>query len=178
MGVSDRPVRRGDKELHGIERALHLAETVLYVAAAAVLLVGAAATLGSIGYHLVKDLRHGVPEAVAHALDGLLLAFILLELLAAIRSIMAEHSLVAEPFLIVGILAAIKEIVVLALVAQDELGKPGQEFENAMTEIGVLGGIILLLAVAMYLVRRKEREPEEEDEPGDGHEEKVQAQAG
>ena len=106
--------------------------------AAAVLLVGAVATLGSIGYHLVKDLGDGVEHAVAEALDGLLLVFILLELLAAVRQIMDEHRLVAEPFLIVGMLASIKEIVVLALVAQEELGKPGQEFENAMTEIGVL----------------------------------------
>ncbi len=153
---------RADEELEGIEKVLHIGESVLYVFAAAVLLLGAAATLGAIGYHLVKDIGDGVDHAVTEALDGLLLVFILLELLAAIRQIMDEHRLVAEPFLIVGMLASIKEIVVLALVAQDELGKPGQEFENAMTEIGVLGGVILLLAVAMYLVRRKEREPEEE----------------
>ena len=166
MGVSESAGgKAGDKaeqELEGIEKILHVGETVLYVFAAAVLLVGAVATLGSIGYHLVKELGDGVEHAVAEALDGLLLVFILLELLAAIRQIMDEHRLVAEPFLIVGMLASIKEIVVLALVAQEELGKPGQEFENAMTEIGVLAGVILLLAVAMYLVRRKEREPEEE----------------
>jgi uncharacterized membrane protein (DUF373 family) len=165
--VSTRAGDAGDKaeeELEGIEKILHVGETVLYVFAAAVLLVGAVATLGSIGYHLVRELGDGVEHAVAEALDGLLLVFILLELLAAIRQIMDEHRLVAEPFLIVGMLASIKEIVVLALVAQEELGKPGQEFENAMTEIGVLAGVILLLAIAMYLVRRKEREPEEEQD--------------
>ena len=39
-------------------------------------------------------------------------------------------------------------------------------FDNAMVEIGVLAGVILLIAVANFLVRRKEREPEEEEEPG------------
>ncbi len=160
--MSARGGGKAAEELEGIEKVLHFGETVLYAFAAAVLLVGAAATLGSIGYHLVKELGDGVEHSVAEALDGLLLVFILLELLAAVRQIMDEHRLVAEPFLIVGMLASIKEIVVLALVAQEELGKPGQEFENAMTEIGVLAGVILLLAIAMYLVRRKEREPEEE----------------
>jgi uncharacterized membrane protein (DUF373 family) len=160
-----------DQELRGIDRALHLGEDVVYAAAGLLLLVGAVTVLAATGYHLVIDLSDGVSDAVGHALDGLLLVFILLELLAATRAIMAEHKLVAEPFLIVGIIASIKEIVVLALIAQDELGKPGDGFENAMVEIGALGVIILLLAIAMYLVRRKEREPEEEDET-------VQAEAG
>jgi LPXTG-motif cell wall-anchored protein len=34
-----------------------------------------------------------------------------------------------------------------------------------MTEIAVLGLLVLLLAAAGYLVRRKEREPEEGDTP-------------
>jgi len=32
-----------------------------------------------------------------------------------------------------------------------------------MTEIGVLAGVVLLLALASFLVRRKEREPEQEE---------------
>ena len=167
--MSEQPDEKGDEELRGVDKALHLGEDVLYAAAGVLLLVGALAVLGSTGYHMVTDLSHGVSDAVAEALDGLLLVFILLELLAATRAIMAEHSLVAEPFLIVGIIASIKEIVVLALIAQDELGKPGDGFENAMVEIGALGVIVLLLAIAMYLVRRKEREPEEEkDQAQDG----------
>ena len=39
----------------------------------------------------------------------------------------------------------------------------GEAFDDAMLEIGVLGGVVLLLAVASFLVRRKEREPEEHD---------------
>ncbi len=156
------PATDSEEQLEGVDKALHLGENILYGAAALVLLVGAAVVLGAIGYHLVQDLSDGVDHAVTEALDGLLLVFILLELLAATRAIMAEHNLVAEPFLIVGMIASIKEIIVLALVAQEELDKPGEAFEQAMVEIGALGGIVLLLAVAMYLVRRKEREPEED----------------
>ena len=69
-------------------------------------------------------------------------------------------SCVAEPFLIVGIIASIKAIVVTSLEAGD---LHGEAFDDAMLEIGVLGGVVLLLAVASFLVRRKEREPAEHD---------------
>ena len=48
------------------------------------------------------------------------------------------------------------------------VGKEGDGFRHAMTGIGVLGGIVLLLAVATFLVRRKEREPEEEEKGSTG----------
>lgn len=50
-------------------------------------------------------------------LDGLLLIFIFVELLYAVRTSLRSHEIVAEPFLIVGILACIKEIVVLSVEA-------------------------------------------------------------
>jgi uncharacterized membrane protein (DUF373 family) len=151
-----------------IDRALTFAENVLYTVSAVLLLVGAVGVLGEIGVHLVQEVDDGVATAVTHALDGLLLVFILLELLAAVRATMVEHRLVAEPFLVAGIIASIKEIIVLSLEAETFVGKPGSGFSDAMTGIGVLGGIVLLLAVATFLVRRKEREPEEEKENSTG----------
>lgn len=147
-----------------VDRALSVAESVLYAAAAAVLLAGAVAVLGAIAVNLADELDEGVTSAVTHALDRLLLVFILLELLAAVRATMIEHRLVAEPFLVAGIIASIKEIIVLALEATELVGAPGDGFEHSMVGIGVLGGIVLLLALATLLVRRKEREPEEEKE--------------
>ncbi len=70
----------------------------------------------------------------------------------------------AEPFLVVGIIASIKEIVVLTLESNEIYDTNDAAFENAMTEIAVLAGVILLIALASFLVRRKEREPEEEEE--------------
>ena len=148
------------------DRALNFAENAVYALAGALLAVGAVVVLVVVGYHLLRDLGKGAEEGVTAALDGLLLVFILLELLAGVRATMREKKLVAEPFLIVGIIASIKEIVVLTLETKDTGGSNNDAFDNAMTEIGVLAGVILLLAVASYLVRRKEREPEEEEEAG------------
>ena len=144
-------------------KGMRMAENAVYVAAGTLLFAGAIAIVIALGYHLVRDIDKGTEDAITSTLDGLLLVFILLELLAAVRATMIERKLVAEPFLVVGIIASIKEIVILALTAKEELGN-GEKFDDAMTEIGVLGGVILLLALASYLVRRKEREPEEDDE--------------
>jgi uncharacterized membrane protein (DUF373 family) len=148
---------------HPADRALNIGEDIVYTLAGVLLLGGAVLVLVAVGYHLVKDLHEGTEGAVTTALDGLLLVFILLELLAAVRATMTEHKLVAEPFLVAGIIAAIKEIIVVALAAQEVAGKDSQAFDDAMVQVGVLGGIVLLLALATYLVRRKEREPEEQE---------------
>ena len=154
---------RESKVVPPAERALELAENTVYILVALFLVVGAVTALGAAGYTFVDDLAggQGTRTAITDALDGLLLVFILLELLAAVRATMRERQLVAEPFLMVGIIVAIKEIVVAALEAKDSLGQPGKTFDDAMTQIGLLGGLVLVLAVASFLVRRKEREPDE-----------------
>ncbi|HVF32688.1 MAG TPA: phosphate-starvation-inducible PsiE family protein [Acidimicrobiales bacterium] len=146
-----------------IDRILGTAENLTYAAAGALLLVSALAVLATVAYHLATDLTKGAEQAVTTALDGLLLVFIVLELLAGVRATIIERKLVAEPFLVVGIIASIKEIVVIALEVKtaDGLDDPG--FQASMAEIGVLGLLVLTLAAAGYLVRRKEREPTEGD---------------
>ena len=148
-----------------VTRALELAENGVYTLAGLLLVAGAVIVLGAIIYHLAADVGDGAESAVTEALDGLLLVFILLELLAAVRATMVEHKLVAEPFLVVGIIAAIKEIVVAAVDAKTKKGENSAAFDEAMVEIGVLGGIVLVLALSALLVRRKEREPEEDEAP-------------
>jgi uncharacterized membrane protein (DUF373 family) len=148
------------------DRVLNIAENIVYSFAGVLLAGGAEDDDGAALWHLVKDVGNGVEEGVTNALDGLLLVFILLELLAGVRATMKERKLVAEPFLIVGIIASIKEIVLLTLESKDVFATENPAFDNAMIEIGVLAGVILLLAMASFLVRRKEREPEEEEEAG------------
>jgi uncharacterized membrane protein (DUF373 family) len=86
--------------------------------------------------------------------------FIVVELLSAVRTTVVRRELVAEPFLIVGIIVSIKEIVVLSVKAADDVGG-GERFRDQMWEIGVLGVVVVLLGVTAWLLRRKEREPDE-----------------
>lgn len=148
-------------ESHSVDNYLRMAENAVYILAGLLLVASAIIVLLVVAYHLVADLKEGAEGAVTGALDGLLLVFIVLELLAGIRATMIERQLVAEPFLIVGIIASIKEIIVITLRAKEEKGLGDEAFGAAMVEVGVLGLLVLLLAAAAYLVRRKEREPDE-----------------
>ena len=145
------------------DRAFRTSENAVYAVIGLLLVVSAVVALGTVAYHLISEITKGTEHAVRNALDGLLLVFILLELLAGVRATMTERELVAEPFLIVGIIASIKEIVVITLEAKETRGQGAEAFRDAMLEVGVLGVVVVLLALASYLVRRKEREPEETD---------------
>ena len=150
-----------DRDDGVVDRVLIIAETVVYVLASVLLVAGALLLVGRAGYDLASSVDEGVKNAVQDALDDLLLVFILVELLTAVRATMHERQLVAEPFLLVGMIASIKEILVIAVDARE---KKGEALDDAMLEIAVLGALLLGLAVATLLVRRKEREPEESDE--------------
>ncbi len=86
--------------------------------------------------------------------------FIVVELLSAVRTTLSKRELVAEPFLLVGIIASIKEIVVLSVRAAEDIGT-GEQFRDQMWQIGVLGVVVVLLGGTAWLLRLKEREPEE-----------------
>ena len=142
-------------------RALRMAENLIYSSVSLVLIGAALVLLGDAGYQLVTTLSDGIPKAVRETLDNLLLVFILVELLSATRETMNQHKIVAEPFLLVGIIASIKEVVLLGIGAKEDVGKDTEAFESAMLGIGTLTALLLVLSIAILLVRRKEREPEE-----------------
>jgi uncharacterized membrane protein (DUF373 family) len=140
------------------DRWLRVGEQVVYVLACVLLLAGAGVLLVKAGLDLVTLEGDDVTDTASSMLDTLLLVFVLIELLSAVRATFTEHRLLAEPFLLVGVIATIKELVVTANEARD---KTGESFDEAAIEIGVLSGLLLVLAVALFLLRRKEREPEE-----------------
>ena len=150
---------QNDRFTRAADRGYNIIENVIYALVAVLLIVGAGALLVSTAAELFTGLTEGVSETVEHGLDSLLLVFILVELLGATRATMVSRTLVVEPFLLVGIIAAIKEIVVIG--AGVEPGGDPTEFAQSMVVIGLLAAVLLVLSIAMLLVRRKEREPAE-----------------
>lgn len=92
--------------------ALGVAEDVVYAGVGVVLIGGALLLLGASVYRIVTELDSGVDKAIQDGLDALLLVFVFVELLAAVRATLAQRRLVAEPFIVVGMIASIKEIIV------------------------------------------------------------------
>ncbi|MCW2535093.1 MAG: hypothetical protein JWQ26_792, partial [Modestobacter sp.] len=113
-------------------RALELAENVVYGGIALFLVLSALLLLAIAGrttWTLLGDLSE---TSVVELLDVLLLVFIVVELLFAVRTTVEQRELVAEPFLLVGIIASIKEIVVLSVEAAAVTGR-GAEFDDRIT---------------------------------------------
>jgi uncharacterized membrane protein (DUF373 family) len=142
------------------ENAIEKAENVVYLVIAVVLVVLAAVVLATTTVEFAKITDVGTVTMAAEVLDLLLLVFIVVELLFAVRSTVEKRELLAEPFLLVGIIASIKEIVVLSVESAKAVGK-GADFDDRIVEIAVLGVLVLLLGVTSFLLRRKEREPDE-----------------
>ncbi len=142
------------------DRGIEIAESIIYAGIAGLLLVTALALLILAGTQTVKLFGEDSANPALEVLDTLLLVFIIVELLFAVRATVVKRELLAEPFLIAGIIAAIKEIIVLSVKAAETAGK-GDIFRDQLLEIGTLGVLILLLGGTAFLLRRKEREPDE-----------------
>ena len=142
---------------------LAFAEDAIYVGIAVLLAISAGALLISAGHGLTGlGGKASTSQQVLLVLDRLLLVFIVVELLFAVRVILGKREVVAEPFLVVGIIASIKEIIVLSVEAADYVGN-GEKFTHAIVEVGVLGLLVVVLAASSILLRAKEREPQEGD---------------
>jgi uncharacterized membrane protein (DUF373 family) len=158
LAVSDR--REQGRRGRRADALLAAAEDVVYVGIAALLVVAAGVLLVVAADELL-DVFDGLgSEPIVEVLDTLLLLFIVVELLSAVRTTVAKRELVAEPFLIVGIIASIKEIVVLSVKAAEDIGG-GPIFRDQLWQIGVLGAVVVLLGATAWLLRLKEREPAE-----------------
>lgn len=142
---------------------LSWAEDGIYAVVALILVTGAVVLVANAVTTFVRHADEGMVAASTELLSVLLLVFVFVELLAAVRLTLRERQLLAEPFLLVGIIASIKEIVVVA-GAERPADDSFETFRNGMVEIGVLSGVVLILAIAALLLRRRQREPTQSPE--------------
>ncbi len=149
-----------------VQGAFGFVEDGFYVAVALALALAGIGLFGYVIYDFVKQLGDGgsFTTLILELLDGLLLVFILTELIHTIRAVIDEKILVAEPFLVVGVVAAIRRLVVVSAEAKDLIGKP--TFSDAMLEIGLLTLVVVGLVVGIFLLRHTHSsEPTPQHEP-------------
>lgn len=138
-----------------IERAIAIGIGVL-LSLAAVLALSGAVTLVWDGVVQWPQIR-----SLFAIVDRLLFVLMLVEILHTVRASIQSQELASEPFLIVGIIATIRRILVVTLETSDQPGHAqasvgsAPSFDHAMVELGVLGVLTLVLAIAIYLSRRR-----------------------
>ena len=149
-----------------VQGAFGFVEDGFYVAVALALTLAGIGLFAYVVYDFVIHLTDGpkFTTLILDLLDGLLLVFILTELIHTIRAVIDEKVLVAEPFLVVGVVAAIRRLVVVSAEAKDLFGKP--DFGDAMLEMGVLVAVVVGLVLGIFMLRHTEHsEPRPQHEP-------------
>ena len=161
-----RGASRERRDRSGIAALLDYGEFLIDTVVALALIVGGALLLGVVVYDFARSLGQGpFVEAVLELLSGLLLVFIFTELITTIRVVIARRRVVVEPFLIVGIVAAVRRLIVISAEAENLLGTA--KFRDVMLEIAILAGTVLLLGATVLLLRIKRAE-DDEPIPGPG----------
>src|ERR1700686_1559157 len=107
-------------------------------------------------------------DLALRVLDQLLVVLMLVEILHTVRISIRSHTLVTEPFLVVGLIASIRRMLVITLeaAALTKEGKWTPEgatiFRASMIELGLLGVLIFVLVYSITLLRRSPEKSEEE----------------
>lgn len=88
-------------------------------------------------------------------LDRILLVLLVIELLYTVQVSFREHAVVPEPFLLVGLIAAIRRV--LLLTAEFSQVRPISElaFQHFVIELGVLTILIVALAFSLLLLKKR-----------------------
>ena len=141
-------------------------EHFVYLAAGALLACTAALSMVSAGLSLWgAALSWGASEQIIVTIDRLLFVLMLLEILHTVGVSVRAGTLTPEPFLIVGLIASIRRVLVITL-GSSQATHPGnwtpeiqEQFNASMLELGVLGVLILVMVVAIYLLRGRAESP-------------------
>ncbi|BCO09447.1 hypothetical protein GF1_18230 [Desulfolithobacter dissulfuricans] len=134
-----------------VQRALYGLVTVALIIAAALVLFDALRSF--------TELLHVPDTTIAHvslvAVDRLLLALMFLEIMHTIQIIFGEefHLACVEPFLLVGIIAFIRRMLIISLELSHGENGGHEYFQDFMIETVVLGLMVFLFIFAVVLLR-------------------------
>ncbi len=113
----------------------------------------------------------GAADSLLIMIDRLLFVLMVIEILHTVRVSFRSGALVCEPFLVVGLIASIRRVLVITLESS-HASSPGKWsgdsqalFNASMIELSVLGGLILIMVIAIVLLRRSARTTQETQEP-------------
>ncbi len=153
-----------ERTLEATSRAFLRVEHVVYTALGGLLALVAVVTLVHAGVDAATDIFHWSDTGgIFGVIDDLLFVLMLVEILHTVRVSIQSGTLNAEPFLIVGLIASIRRVLVITLESSGTT-KNGEwtadtagVFRASMTELAVLSVLILVMVVSIYLIRKSDK---------------------
>jgi len=140
-----------------VARGFSAVEDLVYVGLGLLLGGSALVLLGGTFVTFGQSLMSGaVMTNIIQLLDRILLILLIVELLYTVQVSFREHAVTPEPFLLVGLIAAIRRVLILTA----EFGQPGTRsdavIEHFLMELGVLTLLIVAIACSLFVLRRRD----------------------
>lgn len=141
-----------------VVHSLTAVEDVVYIGLGAILAaIAVCLLLFALKSFLVALIGHSLTADIAGLLDEVLLILLIVELLYTVQVSFREHTLVAEPFLVVALIATVRRILVLTAQLPHIPPENVEPFRHSLTELSVLALMVLVLVGSLILLQRHSR---------------------
>lgn len=139
-----------------VARAFTVVEDVVYIGLG-LLLAGISISLlvtGLIGFG-ENVIAGSLATNIVALLDRALLILLVVELLYTVQVSFREHGLVPEPFLLIGLIAGIRRVLLLTAEMAQVQAKSTEVFQRFIVELVVLTFLIVALVISLVLLRKR-----------------------
>jgi uncharacterized membrane protein (DUF373 family) len=99
-------------------------------------------------------------KGIVPLLDRLLLIVIIVEVLLTVKVSFREHVLQPQPFIIVGLIAVVRRILVLTAELSTLIKESEEVFRGAMLELALLTVLVVALVLSLRLLRHQDQKVE------------------
>jgi uncharacterized membrane protein (DUF373 family) len=150
------PTEQEDVARHWLSRGFGWVEDVVYLGLGVVLAGCAVALLASAAIAFWNHILAGtLSENIIDLLDGLLLILLIIEVMYTVQVSFRSHTLAPEPFVMVGLIAVVRRLLVLTAEVPQLLEQNNPElFRQISIELALLAVLIISLVASMVLLRR------------------------
>jgi len=154
----------------GFKPAIFLKKTesaVLFVIAIVLALLAILLLFSSVQALYVAVVGGQIRDQAIEILDSVLLVMMTMEIVYTVTISLESHTLQAEPFLIVGAIAAIRRMLVITAESTKIENQPAL-FQSTLIELGLLALTIVAIAFSISVLRRGQQKALPVDE-GEKH---------
>jgi len=140
-----------------LDQVWRITENAIYIAVGLLLTATAIVVLSEAAKGFVTSILEGtLAQQVLQILDHLLVVLMIVEILHTVGISIRQHELTCEPFLIVGLIATVRRILIIT-AEQSRLLLEGKSemFRLVLLELGVLTFMVLIIVLSLYLLKRR-----------------------
>lgn len=151
------PIRKG------VVRSVSLAEDIVYIGLGILLTICAFDLLATAFRTATSSLwNRTLSGQIVNLLDQVLLVLLVIELLYTVQVSFREHGLLAEPFLVVALIAVIRRVLVITAEIPKLPESSETVFRHAIWELALLTVMILVLVGSLITLQKQKKKDDRE----------------